>query len=218
LAKKTKKPGEHIHQLANERFYGALLRYFGVGGAVLGVVLLFSILGFSVIGAIFYTAGLTGAYYLYLDGKRLIKRSGDARRGAAAEGEVASLLLVLDKQRWQVEYNLKIKRWGDADVVLLSPKGNWYVIDVKSHGGTKVYEGGLLRQRYGRKTHDFREGDLIAKVKGQAKEVAKLKGASSVTSLLCFTRSDVDVPGNQADGTYIVSKIDLVDFLVRLDK
>ena len=39
-----------------------------------------------------------------------------------------------------------------------------------------------------KKIHDFREGDLIHKVKGQAKEVKVLKSVKWVTAILCFTR------------------------------
>lgn len=39
-------------------------------------------------------------------------------------------------------------------------------------------------------TYDFEEGDLIGKVKGQAKEVKSLKGARWVTAMLGFTKGE----------------------------
>ncbi|NDJ25513.1 hypothetical protein GS682_28510 [Nostoc sp. B(2019)] len=135
-----------------------------------------------------------------------------------AETEVAKLLRSLEYRGWQLEYNLRIRRWGDADVVLHSPQGNWYVVDVKSHSGTKVYESGRLRKRYGRNTFDFNEGDLIGKVKGQATEVKHLKSARWVTALLCFTKGNVDIPRNEVSGIYIVNPTNLVNTLLHLDR
>ncbi|MGB7381400.1 MAG: nuclease-related domain-containing protein, partial [Rivularia sp. (in: cyanobacteria)] len=162
--------------------------------------------------------GFTGSCYLFRSGKYFDKRALDAQRGAKAETDVADILDVLELKKWQIEYNLRIKKWGDADVVLYSPKGNWYVVDVKSHGGTKIHENGRLRRRYGKKIHDFREGDLIHKVKGQAKEVRKLKSINWVTAILCFTRGGVNIPGSEINGAYVVDVRDLVDILLRLDK
>ncbi len=195
-----------------------MLRYTLAVGAFVGTVLLFSILGSSLLGVLLSVAGLAGSYYLYRSGQHLMKRAGDAQGGAKAESEVAALLRSLERKGWQVEYNLRIRRWGDADVVLHSPSCNWYVIDVKSHGGTKVYEGDRLRKRYGKNIYDFKEGNLIDKVKGQATEVRSLKGARWVTALLCFTKGDVDIYGNEAGGIYVVTAADLINILLQLDK
>lgn len=139
-----KQPGEYIRRLGEERRQSAILRYALAVGVLIGTVLLFSILGTSSLGVLLLLGGLVGSYYLYRNGQHLMKRAGDAQRGTKAETEVAALLRLLQRQKWQVEYNLRIRRWGDADVVLHSPKGNWYVVDVKSHGGTKVYESDRL--------------------------------------------------------------------------
>ena len=147
-----------------------------------------------------------------------MKRASDAQRGARAETEVAALLDALKYRGWEIEYNLPIKQWGDADVVLHSPEDNWYVIDVKSHSGTKVYEGGRLRKRYGRNTYDFQEGDLIRKVKGQAKEVRNLKRVGWVSPILCFTTGDIDISCNVVSGVYVVNAKDLVSTLSLLDR
>ncbi len=211
-------PGENIRKLGRERYQSAIL-YYILTVAVLFITFFFlSILSTSSLGLLLLVGGLAGAYYLYRRGKHLMKRAGDAQRGATAETEVATLLQHLERKGWKVEYNLKIRRWGDADVVLCSPKKKWYVIDVKSHGGTKVYEGTRLRKRYGRNTYDFTEGDLIYKVKGQAKEVKNLKGIQSVTAMLCFTKGDVDIRSNKVSGIYIITATNLVSTLLQLDK
>ncbi len=203
--------------MGRKRRKSAMLCYVLAVGVVIGTVLLFSVFKTSFAGILLLLGGLVGSYYLYRNGQHLMKRAGDAQRGANAETEVAALLRPLQRQGWQVEYNLLIKRWGDVDLVLYSPKGNWYIVDVKSHGGTKVYENGRLRKRYGRDTHDFEEGNLIAKVKGQAKEVRSVKRAPWVTALLCFSRGDVHIPGNKASGVYVVTASDLVSTLLQLD-
>ena len=218
MSLEKKQPGEYIRRLGEERRQSAILRYALAVGVLIGTVLLFSLLGTSSLGVLLSVAGLAGSYYLYRNGQHLMKRAGDAQGGAKAETEVAAFLRSLERKGWQAQYNLPIKRWGDADVVLRSSKGNWYVIDVKSHGGTKVYESDRLRKRYGRNTYDFKEGDLIEKVKGQAKEVKILKGARWVTALLCFTKGDVDISGNEADGVYVVTAADLVTILLQLDR
>lgn len=195
-----------------------MLHYVLAVGVFIGTIVLLIIIGTSSLGVLLAVGGLAGAYYLYRSGQYLMKRGSDAQRGAEAESEVAALLHSLECKGWQVEYNLIIRKWGDADVVLRSPKGNWYVVDVKSHGGTKIYESGRLQKRYGRNTYDFAEGDLIYKVKGQAKEVKSLKGARRVTALLCFTKGDVDIPGNKVGGVYVVGAADIVSTLLLLDK
>ncbi|MBV6626718.1 MAG: NERD domain-containing protein [Rivularia sp. (in: Bacteria)] len=195
-----------------------MIRYFLAAGVAIATLWLFIFYSTSSIGVLFLFAGFGGSYYLYRTGKYFDKRALDAQRGAKAETDVADILDVLELQKWRIEYNLRIKRWGDADIVLHSPKDNWYVIDVKSHGGTKISERGRLRRRYGKKIHDFREGDLLYKVKGQAKEVRLLKGIKWVTAMLCFTRGGVDISNNEVNGVYVVSLGNLVDTLLRLDK
>jgi len=218
LSTKIKKPGEYIRKLARKRKLSAMIRYFLAAGVSIATVWLFIIFGTSSAGILFLLVGISGSYYLYRSGKYFQQRALDARRGAKAETDVADLLYVLESQKWQIEYNLRIQRWGDADIVLHSPKDKWYVVDVKSHGGTKISEDGRLRRRYGKNIYDFREGDLIHKVKGQAKEVRKLKGIDWVTAILCFTRGGVNIPDSELNGIYVVDAKKLVDILLRLDK
>ncbi|BAY90137.1 MULTISPECIES: nuclease-related domain-containing protein [unclassified Tolypothrix] len=210
--------GDNINRLGQERHQSALLRYALAVAFLVGTVLLFVTNSTSYLGWLLSLAGFASSYYLYRSGRHLTKRAGDAQRGAKAEKDVAALLRPLQRQGWYIEYNLKIRRWGDADLVLHSPKGNWYVIDVKSHGGTKVYENGCLRKRYGRNIYDFEEGDLIGKVKGQAQEVKSIKGARWVTAMLCFTKGDVDISLNEITGVYIVNTTNLISILSQLEQ
>lgn len=194
-----------------------MLRYFLAVGIVVITALIVSNVGLSGLGILLVISGCVASYKLYRDGKHLMKRAGDAQRGAKAETDVAQMLQSLESQDWQIEYNLRIRKWGDADIVLYSPRGNWYVVDVKSHGGTKIYKDGRLQKRYGKNIYDIAEGDLIQKLKGQAKEVKRLKDAPWVTGILCFTRGGVNVSGDEAGGVYIVKADALISILLRLD-
>lgn len=204
--------------MSQTRHRSAISRYVYSVAVLIGTILLISIFRISLLGIVIAFGGLVASYYLYRNGQYLMKRASDAQRGARAETEVAALLDALKYKGWEIEYNLPIRKCGDADVVLHSPEDNWYVIDVKSHSGTKVYEGGRLRKRYGRNTYDFQEGDLLRKVKGQAKEVRNLKRVRWVTPILCFTRGDIDISSNVVSGVYVVNGKDLVSNLLLLEK
>ena len=212
------RPGENVRKLSRTRQRSAILRYAYSAGVLIGTILLISIFRISLLVILLAFGGFVCSYYLYRNGRYLMKRASDAQRGAKAEIEVAALLDGLKYKGWEIEYNLPIRKCGDADVVLHSPEDNWYVIDVKSHNGTKVYEGGRLRKRYGRNTYDFQEGDLLHKVKGQAKEVRNLKRVRWVTPILCFTKGDIDIPCNVVSGVYVVNGKDLVSNLLLLEK
>jgi hypothetical protein len=148
---KKRQPGEHIRQLGEQRQQSAMLHYALTIVAFIGGIFLFSAFNHSFLGIIFLVGGFATGCHLCKNAKYLMKRAGDAERGAQAETQVASLLLPLHRKGWKIEYNLQIKKLGDADVVLCSPKENWFVVDVKSHGGTKVYKDGRLRKQYGKK-------------------------------------------------------------------
>lgn len=99
-----------------------------------------------------------------------------------------------------------------------SPRGNWFVVDVKSHGGSKfVGRRGKLKRQYGSKTYGFPGGNVAAKVKKQAAIVGKKKNASWVTPILCFMEGEVEVPESKYDGVIIVFKDELVEQLLSED-
>ena len=217
MSQTKRRPGENVLKLSQTRNRSAISRYVYAVAVLIGTILLISIFRISLLGILLAFGGLVASYYLYRNGQYLMKRANDARRGAKAEAEVAVLLDTLKCRGWEIEYNLPIRKCGDADVVLHSPEDNWYAIDVKSHNGTKVYEDGRLRKRYGKNTYDFQEGDLLRKVKCQAKEVRNLKRVRWVTPILCFTKGDIDIPFNVVNGVYVVNGEDLVSNLLLLE-
>ena len=122
-----------------------MLRYAFEIGAFISAIFLFGAFSHSPLGVMFLVGGLVTSYYLYDNGQYLMNVLVMLNVALQAETQVASLLLTLQRKGWKIEYNLRIKKWGDADVVLCSPKENRFVVDVKSHGGTKVYKDGSLR-------------------------------------------------------------------------
>ncbi|MGB3191545.1 MAG: nuclease-related domain-containing protein [Limnoraphis sp.] len=213
----NKKPGEFVRQMSLDRRQKAM-GFYGIGLFFLvGVGLIFLVFKISDVGLFLGVAGGVAAYYYWKKGEYWMRRSEQALQGAKAEQEVAVILRILTAKNWQVEYNLPLKRWGDADVVLCSPRGNWYVIDVKSHRGRIVRENNQLKRAKGDNIYDFYEGDLLSKVRGQASEVARLKQVKWVIPMLCFTQAKVVFSKNNINGVYVVEKIDLIRILEKLE-
>ena len=212
-----KKAGEFVRKMSLQRRQKAMGSY-GIGlGLLVGVPLIFLLFKASALGFLLAVAGAVGAYYYWKKGENLMRSSERAFRGAEAEREVAAILEVLTSKNWQIEYNLRVKRWGDVDAVLCSPKGNWYAIDVKSHRGIIVRDNNQLKRARGREVYDFYEGDLLAKVRGQAAEVARLKQVKWVVPLLCFTRAKVGISKNNINGVHVVDKNNLIPTLETLE-
>ncbi|WP_413167224.1 nuclease-related domain-containing protein [Capilliphycus salinus ALCB114379] len=213
----NQKAGEFVRQMSLDRRQKAM-GFYGIGLLFLvGVGLIFFVFKTSGIGLLLAVAGGVAAYYYWKKGEYWMRRSEQALKGAEAEQEVAVILRLLNIKNWQIEYNLPLKRGGDADVVLCSPRGNWYVIDVKSHRGRILRENNRLKRAKGNKVYDFSEGDLLSKVRGQASEVARLKQVKWVVPLLCFTRAKVVFSKNNINGVYVVEKTDLIRMLEKLE-
>ncbi|ERT07067.1 nuclease-related domain protein [Lyngbya aestuarii BL J] len=213
----NKKAGEFVHQMSVQRRQKAIRFYLIALGFVGGVLLVFLIFDPLGLGFLLGLGGGIGAYYFWKKGQYWMRRSDQALVGAKAEQEVAVILQLLTGKNWQIEYNLPLKRWGDADVVLCSRQRNWYVIDVKSHKGRIVSKDNYLKRDNGRQIYDFSEGNLLSKVRGQAAEVRQLKQAKWVTPLLCFTQAQVKIDQNNINGVYIVEKTDLIRILEKLE-
>ncbi|MCG5059985.1 MAG: NERD domain-containing protein [Limnoraphis sp. WC205] len=211
-----KQAGEFVHQMSVQRRHKAMGFYLIALGFVVGVLLIIVLFKPFGLGFLLGLVGGVSAYYFWKKGQYWMRRSDQALVGAKAEQEVEVILQLLTGKNWKIEYNLRLKRGGDADVVLCSPQENWYVIDVKSHKGIIIREKNHLKRVKGRQVYDFNEGDLLTKVRGQAAEVAKLKQAQWVTPMLCFTQAKVKISKNYINGIYIVEKTDLIGILEKL--
>lgn len=212
---------DNLEKIANLRRQEGLKRYLmAIFFAVItvGIAWLLAIANQSGLAIFPLVFGVVIAIKLAMSGNRWMARSADVNRGIAAENEVASILEFIARQGWKIEYNLMLSPTWDADVVLRSPHDNWFVIDVKSHGGTKfVNSEGKLQRKYGLKTYNFPGGEPVEKVKEQARIVCLKKDAPWVTPMLCFTEGKVDIPGVEIDGVFIVFKDELLSQLLSLD-
>jgi Nuclease-related domain len=124
------------------------------------------------------------------------QRSHQAAQGAQGEEAVAQRLEPLQSEGWHLEFGIRHPQVGDVDVFLQSPRGNAYVIDVKSHGGTVFYQEGRLQRRYGQTIYAF-EKDFLAQVRQQAQVMGRrARTARPVVPILVFTQAQLAVPAS----------------------
>jgi hypothetical protein len=150
------KAGVNVRQLALTRRKDAISRFVGALCSLAVPFLALLILPTSPgLVTVILIAGFTGALIFYRQGKELWSSANRADQGARGEEQVARLLKVLERLGWKMDYNVPLPHWGDADVFLRSPRGNYFVVDVKTNRGGVFFDGSVLKQRYGKKIHDF---------------------------------------------------------------
>lgn len=150
------------------------------------------------------------------NGSYLWKRANHADQGAKGEEETAQEISQLEKDGWQVEFNLQLgNRLGDVDIICISPQNKAYAIDVKSHGGEVVTDGQQLYRRWGKKNSSF-EKNFLEQAMKQALQVKKQKNLSFVTPIVAFSKAKVSIPANKVQKVYVVEKSKLVAFLKSL--
>lgn len=217
VLKAVPKAGENVRQLAHNRRVQAYQRFSIAGGLAIVPLILPLPIEIKVLVVI---SGWVGAFVLFRKGQHLQLKAKFADQGAEGEETVAQLLQPLEFRRWQIEYNIPLKRWGDADIFLRSPKGNCFVIDTKSNRGGVFYNGSVLMLRHGREIHEFSNGKNILKaVKGQAKAIKEMKQVRFVQPILCFTQanlSEIDQT-KMIDNVYVVNSTDLLSLLNHLE-
>lgn len=139
-------------------------------------------------------------------------RANHADQGAAGEEAIAAVLAPLKAQGWQVEYGIRDRSVGDVDVFLVSPQGQAYTIDVKSHRGEVRSDGQQLYRQYGRSQYPF-EKDFLKQAKGQAIAMKRAKKLSYVTPIVAFSQARVEITENPIAGVYVVAKPKLLGCL-----
>lgn len=214
------KAGGNVRRLGLRRRKGAILRFAGALGSLAVPFLALLILPNSPgLVALSLIAGCVGAFTLYNQGKDLWTSANRADQGARGEENVAQILKVLSHRGWKIEYNIPLPQWGDADVFALSPRGNCFVVDVKTNKGGVFFDGSVLKLRFGRKTHDFPKAkDILKAVRGQAASVKDLKRLTYVQAILCFTNANLsEIAQSKINGVYVISAKDLVNLLQKLD-
>lgn len=213
--------GENIRQLAERRKSKAIQRFFFAGILFIIPIVLYSISSITGISIFIYIGCLVGAAFLAYKGQKLWSASQRAEQGAKAEKTTALVLSELEREGWEVEYNIPLKGWGDGDAFLRSPKGNYFVIDTKSDGGTIFFDGTNLMKRYGKDIYPFSNNkDVLKAARGQALSLKKMKDVHFVTPVICFSRADLDIKAinNKVENVYILNYDSLVRILKKVDK
>ena len=146
----------------------------------------------------------------------LWRMANRAQQGAVGEQQVAESLQPLEQEGWSLGYGVSLGR-GDVDIVCQSPRGQWFAIEVKSHGGTLVEKKGRLFRRYGSTTYGF-EKDFLRQSMSHALAFGKQQDIKFVTPVLVFSRADVDsqLEGIKMKGVYLSSRQHLPRLLRQL--
>jgi hypothetical protein len=215
------KAGSSIRKMAFERTTKAVVQFSAAGGLAVAPLLIPLLLPIPPgVGVLIWVGCLVGAAFFYQQGSQLWNRANQATQGAIGEEKVAQILKVLEPQGWKIEYNIPLKRWGDADVFIRSPKGNYFVIDTKSNKGGVFFDGSVLKRRFGKNIYEFSGGkNLLKAVAGQAITLRDMKRVKFVQPILCFTQANLEeIKQNQdINGVYIVASAKLVNLLKKLD-
>lgn len=99
---------------------------------------------------------------------------------------------------------------------LRSPRGNYFVVDVKSNKGRIFFDGAMLKRRYGKQVHDLNNGkNLLKAVKGQASTLKDMNRVSFVQPIICFTQANLEKieQSKQINGVYVVDAVNLLSLL-----
>ncbi len=140
-----------------------------------------------------------------------------AAQGARGEEQIASLLEPMASE-WSVYRNIFVEGLGDIDFVVVSPHDRCFTIDVKSHGGSVIWNGRcLLRRKSG--VEFFFEKDFFWPCRRQALAVRKALNSGSVVPLLVFSSADVLIESDEQEAiwrsrhVWVLAAQDLLQFL-----
>ena len=139
----------------------------------------------------------------------------NACQGADGEERIFTLLRErLGNRGWSFEFNRMLADNWDVDVIAKSPSGRAFIIDVKSHRGTKVVTKDGLIRRYGKKEYQFNKCFLTS-AKSQAVTVAKRFNYDWVTPIVCFVDGEIEYRDGimNPKEVAVVGGCDLVDGL-----
>jgi Nuclease-related domain len=205
--------GQNIRHLAGRRRWAAA-RLWSSAGLLVTLPLVLLAQG-AMLPLWAYGLCLVLAAGLVWQGRSRWQQAHHAAQGAAAEVDIATVLGGLIAQHWQVEYGVQHPSIGDVDILLRSPRGQVYAIDVKSHQGTVRSEQDTLYRYYGQTRYPF-EKDFLKQVKHQAVVMRDLKQVRYVTPILVFANATVEVAANPVAGVYVLAKAQLLPCLQTL--
>jgi hypothetical protein len=122
-----------------------------------------------------------------------------------SEGSVilASVLLPLERQGWQIAYGAVVPGAGRLDALVRSPQGKTYLVDLKSHRGKIGTDGKTIFRVYTQSPRPF-EADFLGQTKQKAVLVQKAKNWKTVVPVLMFPEARVEIKPNPIAGVYVV--------------
>ncbi|OKH15124.1 nuclease-related domain-containing protein [[Limnothrix rosea] IAM M-220] len=215
----SSKAGQNVRQMAKRRRWQSWRAFFGALMLPLLVVFMFPILALQlgfVIAISLVAIAVFGAIAFVFRGLDLWEAADRADLGARAEEQVAEVLQTLEPKGWEFQYGMRLDQGlGDADVICVSPRKKTYVIDVKSHKGTVIFQDHRLHRRMGRTIYPFKK-DFLQIVMKQALQVRDKKQWDFVTPILVFTRAQLAVSQKKIRGVYVIAQDDLVNKLQEL--
>jgi hypothetical protein len=140
-----------------------------------------------------------------------------AEEGANQAETVADRLIPLQNLGWQASYGVREPySVGTTDILLVSPAGHGYAIDVKAHR-VRVGSNGRQIYRVSPRSRSPFERDFVSLARRQAVNLKKRRRLISVTPVLTFTNGIVDVGQNPVAGVYVVAAKNLLDYLQQLE-
>jgi Nuclease-related domain len=204
-----RKAGANIRGLALDRKFKATRSFALAAGCVLGPS--FLSLQKVPIPVPFYLVGLAAGGLFVYQGRELLALAARADQGAKGEEEIGKILKQLPSG-WRTEYNRPVSGVGDVDVIVHSPQGKTWVVDVKSHGGYIYASKGQLKRKLGKNSVPL-EKDFITAAKKQAVLVKDADNLQWVTPVICFSSATVQVK-QPVNGVHVVQKSELLEFLM----
>jgi hypothetical protein len=149
-------------------------------------------------------------------GQRWLQQARVAENGADQAEEVADRLVPLQRQGWQASYGVREAYAGLTDILLISPSGHAYAIDVKPHRGRIGSTGRQIYRISSRARSPF-ERDFVSLARRQAVALKKRRKLPSVTPILTFTNGLIDIDRNPIAGVHVVAADTLLEYLQELD-
>ena len=174
---------------------------------------------------VYGVAGAVGAGLLW-QGWQTWRKSRSRQPQSEAKSIVAAVLLPLEDQGWTVKYSgggSKAAKTGKGaktvvaslEALVSSPKGQHFLINIKSHRGKVGSEGDQIFRVYDQSPRPF-ETDLLAQTRQRAAGLKAKLG--EVTPILVFPEAWVEVGENPIAGVYVASRTTLRACLLQKTK
>jgi hypothetical protein len=211
--------GATIKQIERQRKKVAFAYFAAVIFLIFIPVFIYVDIGINSLSILIYLFCLVGAAYAAERGKKFWRAAQRAYQGREGEQKVNLSLKELEEDDWEVIYNIPLSLWGDADVFLRSPSGDYFVIDLKHNNGIVFFDGSMLKLRYGIDVFPFANNrDILATVKGQAAALKELQGVRYVTPIVCFTKAILEIyaENNLIQNVYVIHADYLLETLKKI--